>query len=84
MKIKFAFKGVFLGVPEPKRYDNGMSYSVSVMCDGDVGSLKCDENVYGMCVEGAYPFGADCKFNAIYNSDYRSVKIDRIIMVDKQ
>lgn len=78
MKIKFAFRGQFLGLPEPKKYDNGLSYAVSIMVDGDVGQVKCEEKVYEQIAEGFVHFGDNCLFNAVYNSDYRSCKIDRV------
>lgn len=83
MKIGFGFKGQFLGAPEPKEYDNGKSYSISIMCDGDVGQVKCDESIYQRAVDGEFSFGASCVFHAVYNSDYRSVKIAKMRLDDK-
>lgn len=83
MKIKFGFRGQFLGAPEPKKYDNGMSYSISVMHEGDVGAIKCDESVYNRVCDGQFAFGTPCVFTAVYNSDYRSVKIEKLKIDDK-
>lgn len=78
MDIKFGFKGQFLGTPEPKQYDNGKSYSISIMVDGQVGQVKCDEAVYSRAFDGEFPFGSSCLFNATYNTDYRSARINKM------
>lgn len=83
MKIKFAFKGQYLGLPEPKKYDNGLSYSMSIMVEGEVGQLKCEEKVYEQVTDGYIHFGDNCIFNAIYNTDYKSCKIDRVKIDNK-
>ena len=53
------------------------------MVDGEVGQVKCEEKVYERIAEGGLQFGDSCLFNAVYNSDYRSCKIDRFKLESK-
>lgn len=78
MKIEFVFNGSYLGAPAPKEYDGKKSYSVSVMVNGEVGSLKCEEHIHQRATDGEFAFGETVKCHAVYNSDYRSLKIDKM------
>ena len=85
MKLNVNFKGILISASEkPYKLQNGgtgTSYSLGLECSGEVGNVKCTESVFNQFKSGAVPKYSTCDFAAVYDTDYKNMSVDSVMVV---
>lgn len=78
MKIKSYAAFNIVGRPEPGEYQGSKTYKLNVLAGDSAGDIKCSEDVYKYACGMEHVF-APVKAELLYNSEYKTIQITRIL-----
>ena len=78
MKIRCVTGLVIVGRPEPGEYQGNKTFKLNVLAEDSAGDIKCSEDAYKYACE-MENFFAPVKAELLYNSEYKTMQITRIL-----
>lgn len=84
MRINVQFEGVFISGKETVTADGQRRFhTVSIENNDEAGTFNCTEGVYQAVLSGAVKKYEKYVYDCLYNSDYKSFSVQRILPAKK-
>lgn len=80
MRINVVFEGVLVAAKENSSADGQRKFhNLSIESNDEAGTFNCSDAVYEGVVSGTFSKYKSYRFECVYNSDYKSFSVQRIL-----